>query len=129
MASIFNPKALCGKTAFVTGGGSGICKGIAEAYMRHGADVVIFGRSKERLEKASAELEANTGRKCLPVSGDVRSFIDLEKAFSIAKDQFGKIDLVVCGAAGNFLASSEKLSSNGFKTVLDIDTVGTFNTC
>ncbi|KAI9209147.1 uncharacterized protein BJ171DRAFT_488638 [Polychytrium aggregatum] len=127
--SIFQNDIFKGKVAFVTGGGSGICKGMTEALMRHGADSVIVSRTLSKLEVAAKELAERTGRRCLPLACDVRNYADLETAFRKAQEHYGRIDIVICGAAGNFLASAERLSANGFKTVMEIDTIGTFNTC
>ena len=65
----------------------------------------------------------------LPVAADVRSYEQVEKAVAATVERFGKIDIVVNGAAGNFLCKAEELSSNGFGTVVDIDLKGTFNVC
>jgi peroxisomal 2,4-dienoyl-CoA reductase len=120
---------LAGKVAFVTGGGSGICKGITRAFMAHGARAAIVGRKVDRLEAAAAELEQATGQACLAVPADVRQPETIEAALSKTIEQFGGIDIVVNGAAGNFLAPAAGLSYNGFATVLGIDTLGTFNVC
>ncbi|KAJ3035494.1 hypothetical protein HDV00_003700 [Rhizophlyctis rosea] len=126
--AIFQPDLFCGKVAFVTGGGSGICKGMTEALMRHGAKSVLISRTLSKLEESAKELTALTGNDCFPIAADVRNYKDMESAFEQAHKKFGRIDIVVCGAAGNFLAPAEKLSANGFKTVIDIDLIGTFNT-
>ncbi|KAJ3015076.1 hypothetical protein HKX48_004794 [Thoreauomyces humboldtii] len=127
-SSVFLPSLYAGKVAFVTGGGSGICKGMAEALMRHGAKTAIFSRTLPKLQKAASEMTASTGQECLALAGDVRSYVDLQKALKQAHDHFGRIDVVICGAAGNFLATAERISANGFKSVMDIDLIGTFNT-
>lgn len=127
--SVFRSDVLAGKVAFVTGGGSGICKGIAKAYLAHGAQGVIVGRNAERLASAAAELEAATGQRCLAVPCDVRKPAEVEAALKTTLDTFARLDLVVNGAAGNFLAPAAALSPNGFRTVLDIDANGTFHVC
>ncbi|KAI9023962.1 2,4-dienoyl-CoA reductase [Hyaloraphidium curvatum] len=127
--SIFQPDILKGKVAFVTGGGSGICKGMAEAMLRHGAKATIFSRTQERLDRAAEQMRKDIpGAEVLAISGDVRNPEDLEKAVKATVERFGKIDIVVAGAAGNFLAPIEQLSYRAFKTVVDIDLLGTFNT-
>jgi len=126
--SIFRDDIFKGRVAFVTGGGSGICKGITKDLMLHGANAVIFARKKERLEAAAKELEEQTGRECLAVTGDVRDAKSVEAAVDKALAKFGRIDILINGAAGNFLVKAEKISPNGFKTVIDIDLVGTFIT-
>jgi 2,4-dienoyl-CoA reductase [(3E)-enoyl-CoA-producing], peroxisomal len=117
-----------GKVLFCTGGGSGICRGMTEAVMRHGADAVIVGRKLDRLTQTAKELSAKTGRTCIPAQADVRQPAMLKEAVAKAIENFGKIDFVICGAAGNFLAPISGLSENAFKTVMDIDTIGTYNT-
>lgn len=125
--SVFKDDILAGKVAFVTGGGSGICKGITRAFMAHGADAAIVGRKADRLEAAAKELSEETGRRCIATPADVRDPQAVEAALDAAIDQLGKVDVVVNGAAGNFLCPAATLSYNAFKTVLDIDTIGTWN--
>lgn len=124
--SIFRSDLLAGKTALITGGGTGICRGIAEAYAAHGANVVIMGRRKDVLVEACNDMVRN-GWNVHYHTGDVRSLEDCEKAVAGTKARFGSLDILLNGAAGNFLCPTEHLSSNGFKTVIDIDLMGTFN--
>jgi peroxisomal 2,4-dienoyl-CoA reductase len=129
METVFRKDVLRDRVALVTGGGSGICKGITEALMRHGARSAIIGRNAERLENAATELEQSTGAACLPVAADVREPAAIESAIAKTLERFGRLDVVVNGAAGNFLAPASQLSYNGFRTVLEIDTMGTYNVC
>lgn len=115
-----------GKTVFVTGGGSGINLGIARNFATLGADIAICGRTQEKLDAAATELRA-LGAKVCPVAADVRDFAALEAAFARSRAELGPMNVLVCGAAGNFLVPAEKLSANGFKTVVDIDLLGSFN--
>jgi peroxisomal 2,4-dienoyl-CoA reductase len=117
-----------GKLALVTGGGSGIGKGIATAFARHGASVIILGRNKERLEQAAKEIAAETGHHPTTVPADVRQPAVLKEALTPVVERLGgKLDILVNSAAGNFLAPISKLSTNAFKTVVEIDLLGTFN--
>jgi peroxisomal 2,4-dienoyl-CoA reductase len=125
---IFAENILQGKTAFVTGGGTGITGGVARALSEHGANLVIVSRKLENLIPMQQFVEEN-GRECLAVAADVRDFEAIQSAIDHAVGRFGKIDIVVNGAAGNFLCSANELSANGFGTVVDIDTKGTFNVC
>lgn len=125
--SIFRDDALASKVALVTGGGSGIGKGIVRAFMQHGADVGIVGRKQERLETAAKELSEATGRRCLALAGDVRDYAALEGIVDRLLGELGRLDILVNAAAGNFLCPAAQLSANGFGTVLDIDAKGTFN--
>lgn len=99
-----------------------------EAMLRHGARGTIFSRTQERLDKAAEQMRKDIpGCEVLAIAGDVRNPEDLEKAVKATAERFGKIDIVVAGAAGNFLAPIEHLSYRAFKTVIDIDLLGTFN--
>lgn len=115
-----------GKTVFVTGGGSGINLGVAKNFAALGANIAICGRTQEKLDAAAEELRA-LGAKVCAVAADVRDIAALEAAFARSKSELGPMDVLVCGAAGNFLVPAEKLSANGFKTVIDIDLLGSFN--
>lgn len=127
MSSVFQPEILKGQVAFVTGGGTGICKGIALGLASHGADVVIVSRKMDHLAPAAQEISAATGRKVIPMVADVRRPEQIEAALKETVAQLGRLDIVVNGAAGNFLAPAAMLSYNGYRTVLEIDTMGTYN--
>jgi NAD(P)-dependent dehydrogenase (short-subunit alcohol dehydrogenase family) len=124
---VFKDGLLAGKVAFLTGGSSGINLGIAERFVKAGAKVCINGRNAEKLEGAVKGLQAHGTAMGIPA--DVRDFAAVEKAFQAARDAYGEIDILVCGAAGNFPAPVLGMSSNGFKAVMDIDVLGTFNAC
>ena len=119
-----------GKTVFVTGGGSGINLGVASNFAALGAHVGICGRTQDKLDRAAAglrELNAHAGGKVLPVAADVRDPAALDAAISRTQAELGPIDVLVAGAAGNFLCPAEELTPNGFKTVIDIDLLGSFH--
>jgi len=126
--SVFVEGVLNGHVAFVTGGGTGITGGVARALAEAGASVALISRKVEHLEPAAAAINANGG-KAFAIAADVREPEAVEKAVAATIEQFGKIDIVVNGAAGNFLCKAEDLSPNGFGTVVDIDLKGTFNVC
>ena len=115
-----------GKTVFVTGGGSGINLGVARNFAALGANVGICGRTQARLDAAAEELRALGANVCA-AAADVRDYAALEKAFAQSREALGPMDVLVCGAAGNFLVAAEKLSTNGFRSVVDIDLLGSFN--
>jgi len=117
-----------GKTVFVTGGGSGINLGIGKTFAALGAKIGICGRSRERLDSAAAELRA-LGAKVVAEVADVRQYEALQTVLGKCRDELGPVDVLVCGAAGNFPIPAEKLSPNGFKSVVDIDLLGSFNAC
>ncbi|HKR59583.1 MAG TPA: SDR family oxidoreductase [Pyrinomonadaceae bacterium] len=126
--NIFAEKILSDKVAFVTGGGTGITGGVARALAEAGARVALVSRKLEHLQPA-AEAINDKGGEAIPVAADVREPEGVAKAIAATLDRFGKIDIVVNGAAGNFLCAAEELSPNGFGTVVDIDLKGTFNVC
>lgn len=147
--NIFRDGILNGRVAFVTGGGTGITGGVARALAEAGANVALVSRSMDHLEPAAKAINdardssAAEARGSSPtvrdgvsligeafaVTADVRVPDQIEKAIAATVERFGKIDIVVNGAAGNFLCKPEELSPNGFGTVVDIDLKGTFNVC
>ncbi|KAJ3202014.1 hypothetical protein HDU83_006738 [Entophlyctis luteolus] len=128
--SVFKEDLFSGKTAVVTGGGSGICLGMASALARHGCNVALIGRTQAKLDSALREILSETkDAKALALACDVRDAPGLTVVMKKVAEAFGSIDFLICGAAGNFLCSAEDLSTNAFKTVIDIDLIGTFNTC
>src|SRR5688572_6166394 len=132
---IFADGILQGHVAFVTGGGTGITGGVARALAEAGASVALVSRRLEHLEPAAAAInDKRGGMPALPgeafaVAADVRHPDQVATAIAATVERFGKIDIVVNGAAGNFLCKPEELSPNGFGTVVDIDLKGTFNVC
>ncbi|XP_026171040.1 peroxisomal 2,4-dienoyl-CoA reductase [(3E)-enoyl-CoA-producing] isoform X1 [Mastacembelus armatus] len=126
---IYSPDLLKNQVAFITGGGSGIGFRIAEVFMRHGCDTVIASRNMDKLKQAAKTLTEATGRRCLPLCMDVRQPESIMAAVDETLKELGCIDILVNNAAGNFLCPATSLSFNAFKTVVEIDTMGTFNTC
>ena len=122
----FSHDLLAGKAALVTGGGTGICRGIALALAAHGCDVAITSRKADHLEPTAREIES-LGRRSAALAADVRDPSAIEDAVTQAAAKFGRLDILVNGAAGNFLCLAEDLSPNAFGTVIDIDLKGTFH--
>ncbi len=109
----------------VSGGTAGINLAIAEAFAGRGDKVTVFSRTADKVQAAVAALGAGAfGETC-----DVRDFAAVQQLLTRAHQRFGDIDVLVCGAAGNFPAPAAALSPNGFKAVVDIDLLGTFNVC
>ena len=115
-----------GKHVFVAGASSGINLEIAHSFARAGAKVTVLSRSADKIEAAAQGIR-DAGGEALGIACDVRDYDGLEAAYAQAKAKFGAIDVLISGAAGNFLAPAVKLSANAFKTVVDIDLLGTFN--
>lgn len=122
----FVASLLQGRVALVTGGGTGIGKEIARTLGRHGATVVICGRRQEVLEAAREEL-TEEGIVCEVFALDIRNASAVEAMIAALLERLSRLDVVVNNAAGNFPAKIEDLSYNGFKTIVDIDLIGTYN--
>lgn len=111
---------------FISGGTSGINLGIAHAFARAGAKVSVMSRSPDKVDAAVSSLKARGG-DASGHSADVRDYAAVEGALKAAVANHGKIDVLVSGAAGNFVAPALGMSANGFKAVIDIDLMGTFH--
>jgi NAD(P)-dependent dehydrogenase (short-subunit alcohol dehydrogenase family) len=127
LRELVSPTLLKGRAAFITGGGSGINLAIAHGMASVGADVAICGRSADKLDAAAVELRPH-GVRVVTVPADVRDSEALRHSVDTAAAELGRLDTVVAGAAGNFFAPAEAMSVNGFRAVIDIDLVGSFNT-
>ncbi|MGW8000072.1 2,4-dienoyl-CoA reductase [Staphylococcus xylosus] len=113
------------KVIIVTGGSSGMGKAMATKFAEEGANVVITGRSLERLEAAKAEMEKFEGQ-VLCIDMDVRDPERVQYTVDKTIETYGKIDGLVNNAAGNFLCPAEDLSLNGWNSVIDIVLNGTW---
>ena len=121
MPSPFRDNLFAGKVAFVAGGTSGINLGIAARLGELGAKVAILGRNPEKAQAAADGIGA------LALTADVRDYAATRAAMERVRHELGPMDIVVSGAAGNFLAPALGMSANAFKAVIDIDLIGTFN--
>jgi len=113
-----------GRTVFVSGGTSGINLGVALGFARAGAGVFVISRNPAKVAAAVAQLQA-AGAQAGGVSADVRNMEAVKAAFAACAGEFGPIDVLVSGAAGNFPARALDISSNGFRAVMEIDVLGT----
>lgn len=126
MTGVFAAGLLVGDVAVVTGGSAGIGLGIAKHMAVHGADVVIVGRSEERLDKAAATITADTGAPCSTVVCDVRDEDAVAGLRERVLRMFGTVTILVNNAAANFEMAAERMTPRAFRTVVDVDLVGTF---
>ena len=123
---MFDKELLKGKSIIVTGGGTGLGKSMATRFAELGANLVITSRRQEVIDKTAEELRDHGG-KVLAIACDVRDSEQVNEMVSQTVDGFGKIDILLNNAAGNFISPTEDLSPNAFKTIVDIVLNGTFN--
>nr|WP_315217555.1 SDR family oxidoreductase [uncultured Flavobacterium sp.] len=126
-AKMLRDDALKGKVIVVTGGGSGLGKAMTRYFMELGAQVAISSRDLEKLQTTAAALEAETGGTCLAVQCDVRHYDQVENMLQEVLKTYGKVDVLLNNAAGNFISPTERLSANAFDTVIDIVLKGSKN--
>ena len=124
--SPFRPDLLAGRAALVTGGATGLGLEVAHAFGEHGARVAICSRKEDNLRAAVEELEA-AGFDAMYAVCDVRRYDEVTAAVGAVLERFGRLDVLVNNAAGNFPVPITGLSANGFKAVVDIDLAATFN--
>ncbi len=120
-------EALKDKVIVITGGGTGLGRSMGEYFLRLGAKLVITSRKIEVLEKTAAEMMASHGSEVLPVACDVRHYDQVEQLLSKTLAHYGKADVVLNNAAGNFISPTERLSPNAFDAVIDIVLKGSKN--
>lgn len=124
----FAPNLLAGRTVFITGGGSGIGRGICGLLGGLGANIFIASRDAEKLGATVAELDS-AGVTADSAVTDVREYDQVAAAVEACAARFGGLDILINNAAGNFPCPTADLSPNGWKTVIDIDLNGTFYCC
>lgn len=125
MSGIFRAGLLAGRHAYISGGTRGINFGIAQRYCELGARVTVVGRDAQRAQEAARRLGGP--ERALGFSVDVRDYDAVHQSLQQACDAHGPLDIVVAGAAGNFVAPAMGMSAKGFRTVVDIDLMGTFH--
>lgn len=119
--------ALKDKVIIVTGGGTGLGKSMATYFSELGAKLMICSRKLEVLEKTAKEIHEKTGNEVLPLACDVRDYENVEKVINDTIEAYGKIDVLLNNAAGNFISPTERLSANAFNTIVDIVLRGSYN--
>lgn len=122
------PGSLKDKTIIVTGGGTGLGKSMGKYFLELGANLVITSRKVDVLNASAAELQQQTGGHVLAVQADVRKYEEIEQVIAKTEGRFGRVDVVVNNAAGNFISPTERLSHRAFDIVVDIVLKGTYYT-
>lgn len=115
------------KVILITGGGTGLGKSMAQTFLELGAAVVIASRKREVLEKTASEFQESHPGKILPLACDIRNYEEVEKTIAKTVEYFGRLDVLVNNAAGNFISPTEKLSHRAFDVVVDIVLRGSYN--
>lgn len=136
-AKMLRDNALSDKVIVVTGGGSGLGKAMTKYFLELGAKVAITSRDIEKLKTTASELEKETGKtrgeaelsgpNCLPIQCDVRHYDEVETMLAEVLKTFGRVDVLLNNAAGNFISPTERLSANAFDTIIDIVLKGSKN--
>jgi NAD(P)-dependent dehydrogenase (short-subunit alcohol dehydrogenase family) len=123
---VFSPGLFAGRVAVVTGGGTGLGREVSLAVASLGADVVVAGRTPERLDAVRAEVAA-TGRRCLAVPTDIRDLEAVDRLRDAAYGEFDRVDFLVNNAGGQYPATPTGISDNGWRAVVDLNLNGTWN--
>lgn len=126
-AKMLRDNALEDKVIVVTGGGSGLGKAMTKYFLELGAKVAITSRDLEKLQTTAKELETETGGKCLAIQCDVRHYDQVEAMLAEVLKAYGKVDVLLNNAAGNFISPTERLSANAWDTIIDIVLKGSKN--
>jgi NAD(P)-dependent dehydrogenase (short-subunit alcohol dehydrogenase family) len=127
MTSMLKNDSLKDKVIVVTGGGTGLGKSMSRGFLELGAEVAITSRKIDILKKTAEELSAISDRKVLPVQCDVSDYSQVENLLKETLLTFGKIDVLVNNAAGNFISPTERLSNRAFDIIINIVLKGTYN--
>lgn len=126
MKDLLSPELLTARNVFISGGSSGINLAIADMCASLGANLLIAGRTESTLEAAAQQLRRH-GTEVAYAVADVRDADAVDAAFAHGVRELGGVDAAICGAAGNFLAPAENISTKGFRAVMDIDLLGSFH--
>ncbi len=117
---------LTDRVAIVTGGGTGIGAATARLLAEHGADVVIASRTTEEIERVGASIAADTGRRCVPVTTDVKQEDDCVRMVQRTVDELGRIDILVNNAGGTRLGPLESMPTRGWDSIFELNVRGPF---
>src|SRR5438034_11699676 len=118
MSAVFASTLLKDKVALITGGGTGICRGIALRFAEHGCHVAITSRKIEHLEPTRDELKAR-GVRAMAKAADVRDAGAVGEMIAAVRAELGRIGILTDGAAGKVLCPAAHLSRSGFGTAVD----------
>ncbi len=123
--SVFRPDLFAGQVAWVTGGGSGIGRCVAHELAALGAQVIISGRTGDKLERVAQEIQDDGGR-CDPIAFDIRDEEAVKTGVAAIVERHGKVDGLVNNAGGQFPAPLMAISKRGFDAVVASNLTGGF---
>jgi len=126
--SVLRPGLFTGRTAVVTGGGTGIGKAIARRFAALGANLVVAGRHAEPLAATAGDIEASGGA-CLAHVADIRQVDQIDGLVAAALARFARVDFLINNAGGQFPARPSEISDRGWRSVVDLNLNGTWNMC
>jgi len=115
------------KVIVITGGGTGLGKAMGKYFVELGADLIIASRKKDVLDATAKELSKGNEQTILPVQCDVTDYSSVEKLLKSSIDKFGRVDVLLNNAAGNFISPTERLSHRAFDIIINIVLKGTYN--
>ncbi|MCB0647578.1 MAG: SDR family oxidoreductase [Saprospiraceae bacterium] len=126
--NMLSPDTYEGQVVLITGGGTGLGKSMTEHYLSLGAKVIITSRKQDVLDETAKALDPS-GENIFAISGDVRKADDVDRVVAASVAHFGKIDVLINNAAGNFVMPTERLSSRAFESIIGIVLQGSINYC
>ena len=115
------------KVIVITGGGTGLGKAMGKYFVELGADLVIASRKMDVLEATAKELSEVSGGNVIPVQCDVTDYSSVENLLKTSVNKFGKVDVLLNNAAGNFISPTERLSNRAFDIIINIVLKVTYN--
>lgn len=127
MQGMLKENALKDKVIAITGGGTGLGRSMGEYFLQLGASLAICGRREDVLAKAAKEMMEANGGEVHTFSCDVRNYDEVEGFLKSIIERFGKVDVLLNNAAGNFISPTERLSAGAFDAIIDIVLKGTKN--
>jgi len=126
-SSMLKEDSLKDKVIVITGGGTGLGKAMGKYFVELGANLVIASRKKNVLDATAKELSKGNNRTILPVQCDVTDYSSAENLLKTSFDKFGRVDVLLNNAAGNFISPTERLSNRAFDIIINIVLKGTYN--
>ncbi|MBI5808274.1 MAG: SDR family oxidoreductase [Ignavibacteriales bacterium] len=126
-APMLKEGSLKDKVILITGGGTGLGKAMGKYFSELGAKLIITSRKIDVLKKTAEEISSSTKNEVFPIACDVSDYKQVEDLLKASIEKFGKVDVLVNNAAGNFISPTERLSNKAFDIIINIVLKGTYN--